>query len=123
MSNVGNVADDFIARAHTGKRVSVSMKLSHAENFLELLARGGVVCAKACLDAISDPELKRIVETLFFSTTAGAVVGGVVGFALGGPAGAQTGALVGGAAGLAIGVAAVTIQIAQRGDRIVITAN
>jgi len=123
VSVTADFAEGFLSRAHTGKRVSVSLKLSHAESFLGFLAREGVACAKACLDEISDPELRQIVKALFFSTTAGAVVGAMVGGALGGPAGAQTGALVGGAAGLAIGVVAVTIHIAQRGDRILVTAN
>jgi hypothetical protein len=122
MSNTADFAQDFIARARTGNRVSVSLKRSHMEGFLKVLARHSVAVADICLSQL-DPELRQIVLTLFFSTAAGAAVGASVGGRIGGPSGAAVGAMVGGAAGLAIGVVALTIHVAQRGDRIVVTAN
>ena len=70
MSNTADFAQDFIARARTGNRVSVSLKRSHMEGFLKVLARHSVAVADICLSQL-DPELRQIVLTLFFSTAAG----------------------------------------------------
>jgi len=106
--NVASYAEEFVRRARSGERVAISVAEEHAESFLFVLAREGIQLAKACLDGIQDPSMRRVIETIFFSTAGGAVLGATVGSFVAGPAGAQVGALVGAGVGLlAAGIALV----------------
>ncbi len=122
MASVAQMADAFVARARAGEKPTLSVKLDHAETFLNYLAREGITVARECLEQIADPRLREIVTTLFLTTAVGVAGGVVVGNALFGAPGAQVGAVIGGVVGLAVGVVALTIWIAERGDRIVVRA-
>lgn len=110
--NVASYADEFIARARNREKPTVRLQPKVAEAFLGQLAREGFEFAKECLDSIRDPELRRIIETIFFSTAAGAALGAVIGVAVAGPAGAQAGVVVG--AGLGFVAACIAIVVTAR---------
>jgi len=123
MATVADHASEFISRARAGESPSVFVPHKHLLSFLEMLKREGIDFTKACLAEISDPEMRKIVETIFFSTAIGAVVGAGVGAAVAGPPGAQVGAIIGGAAGFAAGCIAVSIVAYQKGDGLQISVN
>jgi hypothetical protein len=116
MGTVADYADEFVRKARSGENPSVFVPKQHLESFLEMLKREGIEFAKSCLTQISDPEMRKIVETIFFFTVIGATVGAGIGVAVAGPPGAQVGAIIGGAAGFAAGCIAVTVVAKQRGD-------
>jgi hypothetical protein len=122
MASVADFASEFARRAANGKKTSIFVSKQHLESFLLVLAREGMMFAQECLGRISDPEMRKIVETIFFSTAAGAVSGACIGGILGGPPGAQVGALVGASFGFAAGCVAVTITASQRGNGLVLSA-
>ncbi len=113
MPTVADVADDFVKRAQRGEKPKARVKRSHAESFLGELARLGIQVVRDCLDEISDPELRRIVEVIFFSTAAGAVGGAVIGGVVAGPPGAKVGAVVGAGLGFVAGCIAITVRLVQ----------
>jgi hypothetical protein len=121
METVADFAAEFLRRAQTGKKSSVYVSKAHAPTFLAALARDGVEFAKECLASISDPELRKIIETIFFSTVAGAAAGAGLGLLLAGPPGAQVGAVVGAGLGFAAGCVALTLRASQRGDGLVLS--
>ncbi len=82
MENVADFADDFARRARNGEKPKIRMDFQYAEAFLGQLARLGLSFAKESLDEISDPRLRRVIETLFFSTVAGAAAGLAIGMAV-----------------------------------------
>jgi hypothetical protein len=116
MPSVADFADEFAKRAANGKNPSVYVSRSHVESFLLVLAREGFSFAKEALEQITDPELRRIIETIFFSTVIGAGAGAVIGGAVAGPPGAQVGAVVGAGLGFAAGCIAITVTASQKGD-------
>jgi len=118
MNNVEDFAHEFHRRAAAGERPAVWVDKQHLTSFLGMLAREGVSFARYCLDQISDPEVRRIIETIFFATAGGAAIGGVVGAFVAGPAGAQVGALVGSGVGLVASAIALTITAEHRGNRV-----
>ena len=116
MDSVSDYANEFVRRAHSGENPSVFVTKKHLESFLKMLKREGVDLAKSCLTEISGPEMRKVVETIFFSSVAGAIVGAGIGVAMGGPPGAQVGAIIGVAVGFAAGCIAVTVVVKQRSD-------
>ena len=116
MPSVADFGDEFARRAAAGENPSVYVSKKHIEAFLLYLAREGFSFAKDALNQISDPEIRKIVETIFFSTVAGAGAGYFIGMAAGGPAGAQVGALVGTGLGFAAGCIAITITAKKPDD-------
>ena len=122
MATVEDFANEFIKRANAGETPRVRVHPEPAESFLVMLAREGFTLARAALDQISDPELRRIVETIFFATAAGTVTGAFIGWVIAGPSGAKTGALVGTGVGLAIGIVAVTLNVRQDGRDLIVEA-
>jgi hypothetical protein len=116
MASVADFANEFAKRAANGKNPSVYVSKSHVESFLLVLAREGFAFAKEALEQITDPDLRRIIETIFFSTVIGAGAGAVIGGVVAGPPGAQVGAAVGAGLGFAAGCIAITITAKQKGD-------
>lgn len=116
MASVADFATEFAKRAANGKNPSVYVSKSHVESFLLILAREGFAFAKEALEQITDPDLRRIIETIFFSTVIGAGAGAVIGGVVAGPPGAQVGAAVGAGLGFAAGCIAITITAKQNGD-------
>jgi hypothetical protein len=116
MASVADFAAEFARRAAAGQKSSVYVSKKHVESFLLVLAREGFLFAKEALDEISDPEMRKIVETIFFSTVAGAGAGALIGGVVAGPPGAQVGAAVGAGLGFAAGCIAITITAKQEGD-------
>jgi hypothetical protein len=116
MASVADFATEFAKRAANGNNPSVYVSKSHVESFLLVLAREGFAFAKEALEQITDPDLKRIIETIFFSTVIGASAGAVIGGVVAGPPGAQVGAAVGAGLGFAAGCIAITITAKQKGD-------
>lgn len=116
MASVADFASEFARRANNGSKPSTYVAKQHVESFLLILAREGFAFAREALDQISDPDIRKIVETIFFSTVVGAAGGAIVGGVVGGPPGAQVGAAIGAAAGFAAGCIAVTITAVQKGD-------
>lgn len=113
MTTIADFADEFARQARNGEAPRVKVAEEHAEVFLGALAREGFTLARLCLAEITDPELRRIVETVFFSTVAGAAAGAAIGGAVAGPPGAKVGALIGTGAGLAVGCLAVALTVRQ----------
>lgn len=93
MTSVASFADEFVGRAKRGEKPVVRVAKPYVEAFLGELARLGIEFAKDCLNGIRDPELRRVVETIFFSTVSGAVAGAAIGGAVAGPPGMQIRAL------------------------------
>lgn len=120
MARVADFASEFADKAKRGEKPSVYVSKRHAESFLRVLAREGFEFAKEALAQISDPELRRIIEAIFFSTVAGAAAGAAIGAAVAGPAGAQVGAAVGAGLGFVAGCVAVTITARQKDDGLVL---
>lgn len=116
MASVADFTAEFAKRAANGQKPSVYVSRNHVESFLLVLAREGFAFAREALDQINDPELRRIIETIFFSTVAGASAGALIGGVVAGPPGAQVGAAVGAGLGFAAGCVAVTITAKQKGD-------
>ena len=116
MASVADFATEFAKRAANGKNPSVYVSKLHVESFLLVLAREGFSFAKEALEQITDPDLRRIIETIFFSTVIGAGAGAVIGGVVAGPPGAQVGAAVGAGLGFAAGCIAITITAKQKGD-------
>ena len=75
MSSVADFADEFAKRVANGKKSSVYVSTAHLESFLLVLAREGFTFSRKALEQITDPEHKRIIETIFFSAVAGAGAG------------------------------------------------
>ena len=113
MENVASLAEEFVRRARNGKKPVVRLTPEYAESFLGELSRNGFEFAKACLKEISDPELRRIIEALFFSTVAGAGAGAAIGAVVAGPPGAQVGAVIGAGVGLVVGCVAIVVTARQ----------
>lgn len=113
MNTTADYADEFARRAKAGEKPTVRLKKKHAESFLGELSRLGFEFAKDCLSQIEDPELRRIIEAIFFSTAAGAVVGATIGGVVAGPPGVQVGLLVGAGLGFAAGCIAVVLRARQ----------
>jgi len=122
MATVYDYANDFIQKAKNGENPTARLDKDYAGSFLGVLAREGFTVAKKALDEIKDPELRRIVETIFFSTAAGTALGAAVGGTIGGRAGAAVGAVTGAAIGFAAGCIAVTLTVRQEGDALVVAA-
>jgi len=116
MASVADFATEFAKRAANGINPSVYVSKSHVESFLLVLAREGFAFANEALEQITDPDLRRIIETIFFSTVIGAGAGAVIGGVVAGPPGAQVGAAVGAGLGFAAGCIAITITAKQKGD-------
>lgn len=116
MGTVADYANEFVSRARAGEKPSIFVHKKHLLSFFEMLKREGVDFSKACLAEISDPEMRSIVEAIFFATAIGAVAGAAIGAAVAGPPGAQVGALVGGAAGFAAGCISVVVVAIQNGE-------
>ena len=121
MVSVEEHALEFARRAKAGESPSVSVSKKHAESFLAVLATQGLRFARECLDQISDPSLKTVIETLFFSTLAGAGAGAVVGVLVAGKKGAKVGAAVGTGLGFAAGYTALSLKARQQGDKVLLT--
>lgn len=117
MASVADHAEAFAHAAKSGRPARAVVDRRHAELFLRALLREGIAIAKDCLDAIGDPKLRRIVETVLFGTAAGAVLGAAVGACVGAPA---LGAGVGAAVGLAASAFAVVVTLGERDGRLVI---
>lgn len=115
MPTVEDFGNEFVRRAKNGEQPVVRVGKKHAETFLHLLAREGITFARACLDEIKDPELRRIIETVFFSAAAGAALGAAVGGIAAGPAGAKVGAAVGAGVGVVAAVIAIVVRAVQEG--------
>lgn len=113
--NVEDFANEFVRRARNGEKPTVRLKRNHAESFLIMLAREGIAFARECLAEIRDPQLREIIETLFFSAAAGAVIGATLGGLAGGPPGAKVGAAVGTAVGVVVGTLGLVIRAVQEG--------
>lgn len=113
MKNVASHAEEFGGRARSGERPVAHVRSEYAKAFLGQLLREGFVFVAACLKEISDPELRRIVETILFASAAGAAMGTMIGGIVGGPNGAQVGALVGAGIGALAGYTALAITIRQ----------
>ncbi len=111
--NVGDFADDFVRRAQAGQHPTIRVPSAYAAAFLMAIEPSFRLAAD-CLERISDPELRRIIEAIFYSTAAGAVVGLTIGGICAGPAGAKVGAAVGGAAGMVIGCVGVMVLSARQ---------
>lgn len=116
--NVADFAYKFLRRAEDGKRPSIDVEKHFLEDFLGVLAREGVLFARHCVDQIRDPEVRSIIETVFFATAGGAVLGATVGLMVAGPVGAQVGAAVGTVVGVVSAVAALVITAESRGNRV-----
>lgn len=116
MTSVADFASEFARRAASGQNPSIYVAKAHVESFLLVLAREGFNFAKSALEQITDPDLRRIIETIFFSTIAGAGAGAAIGAMVAGPPGAQVGAAVGAGLGFAAGCIAITITAKQQGD-------
>jgi hypothetical protein len=116
MFSVADFATEFAKRAASGNKPSVYVSRSHVESFLLVLAREGFSFAKEALEQITDPELRKIIETIFFSTVIGAGAGAVIGVVVAGPPGAQVGAVVGAGLGFAASCIAITITARQKGE-------
>lgn len=114
MTTVADYASEFADRARKGERPVARVGMEYVEAFLGQLFREGFAFAAKCLEHISDPHLRRIIEAIFFSTTAGAAVGAAIGGAVGGPGGAQVGAAVGAGVGLLASCVAIVITARQR---------
>ena len=114
MASVADFAGQFADKVKKGQKPSVYVSKAHAESFLIVLAREGFEFAKEALAQISDPDLRRIIEAIFFSTVAGAAAGAAIGAALAGPAGAQVGVVVGAGVGFVAGCVAVTLTARQK---------
>lgn len=117
MTNVASHAHEFVRRVFHGEHPVARVAIQYAEAFLGQLSREGFVLARECLKSISDPELRRIVETIFFSATAGALMGSAIGGAVGGPGGAKVGALVGAGLGTFAGCLAIVLTVNQEQGR------
>jgi hypothetical protein len=117
VTNVASHAREFGRRAKKGEHPVAHVAVEYAEAFLGQLFREGFVLASDCLENISDPELRRIVETIFFSATAGALMGAAIGGAVGGPGGAKLGAMVGAGLGTFAGCVAIVITLDQEQGR------
>jgi hypothetical protein len=92
--------------AELGTRfVSVSAK---AFDLVTELAAEGVALSKTCVEQISDPELRRIVEVMLFSSASGALLGMAVG-GLAGGACIQVGVLLGAGVGFSAALAALAL--------------
>lgn len=116
MASVADFATEFAKRAANGKNPSVYVSKSHVKSFLLVLAREGFAFAREGLEQITDPDLRKIIETIFFSTVIGAGTGAVIGGVVAGPPGAKVGAAVGAGLGFAAGCIAITITAKQKGD-------
>ena len=113
MTSIADLVAKFLEGKANGSVKSVKVPASDFDQFIIELARHGFRFANAVLDEL-DPEAKRIVKTILYSTSAGAVVGGVIGFAVTRtPAGAQAGAAIGAGIGLIAGAAAVAITVTK----------
>ena len=119
-ASVADLASAFVERAKRNEKPAVLVKKEHLESFAFVVMREGISLAKGCLEAISDPEVRRILEALFFSTAAGALVGAGVGAFVAGPAGAQVGAAVGAGVGFVSACVALAITAEMRGDRVLL---
>jgi hypothetical protein len=117
VNNVASHAEEFGRRAKDGKRPIARVAMEYAEAFLGQLLREGFAFATECLENISDPELRRIVEAILFSAAAGAGLGAAIGAAVGGPGGAQVGAVVGAGLGVLAGCVAIIITVQQEQGR------
>lgn len=117
MKTVADQAQAFASAAKEGRKVRATVDKRHAASFLQMLAREGLAIARDGLELITDPELRRIVETVLGSTLSGAVLGGAVGMAFGAP---EVGAVVGAGVGLVAGVFAVVVTLSQRDGRLVV---
>jgi hypothetical protein len=115
MATVDDFGNEFVRRAREGGKPVARVKKKHAESFFNVLAREGIEFARSCLDEIKDPELRRIIEAIFFSAAAGAALGLTIGGMAAGPAGAKVGALVGASIGVAAAVVAIVVQAVQEG--------
>lgn len=116
--NVADFANEFLRRAASGQRPTITVDKEYLEDFLGVLAREGVRFARHCLDQISDAEVRRIIETVFFATAGGAAIGATVGLMAAGPAGAQVGALVGAGVGFVTAIGALVITAESRGSSV-----
>lgn len=113
MSVVADYADEFARRAQRGEKPTARLKQKHAASFLGALSRYGFELAKDCLNQIEDPELRQIIEAIFFSTIAGAAAGAAIGGVVAGPPGAQVGVIIGAGAGFVAGCVAVVLKARQ----------
>jgi hypothetical protein len=120
---VAAIVNEFAAVARSGTKARVVLAKRHAQSFLEMLAREGFAFARDALKQISDPDLRRMVETIFFSGIAGASAGATIGFLVGGPAGAQVGAGIGLATGVVAAAISLTIHAHQQGEKLVLEVN
>ena len=84
MDNVANYAAEFARCAKNGEKPVIRVKKEYAESFFGELKREGFEFVKECLERISDPDLRRIIEAIFYSTVAGAAAGALIGTAVGG---------------------------------------
>lgn len=117
MTSVASHAEEFGRRAREGKRPVARVAVEYAEAFLGQILREGFAFAADCLANISDPELRRVVESILYAAAAGAGLGAVIGGAVGGPGGAQVGALVGAGLGVVAACVGIVVSLQQEQGR------
>lgn len=115
MESVEDFADEFYRRARNGEQPKVRILPEYAEAFLGQLCRLGLSFSRSCLNEISDPQLRRVIEGLFFPTVAGALVGLAIGAAIEAVPVAKSVA-VGAACGFAVGFTSLVICALQDPD-------
>lgn len=113
MDNVASYAAEVARRAKNGAKPVIRVKKEYAESFFGELKREGFEFVKECLERISDPDLRRIIEAIFYSTVAGAAAGALIGTAVGGAPGAKVGAAVGAGVGFVAACVAVAVTARQ----------
>jgi uncharacterized membrane protein len=121
MTTVYDCAMSFIQRAQRGEKPKAHLTKEYSGSFLAILAREGFSLSRHALDQISDPELRRIVETMIYSSVAGALAGATVGGMIAGQPGVVVGAAVGTVVGFTASCIALTLTIEQRGSELVVS--
>jgi hypothetical protein len=104
-----------MSRARNAIRPTIRIELQPLQvtgrDTLRRVTRGATIEAvslsKNCLDTISDPELRRIIEAILFAAAAGGLLGIAVGSLAGCAACVHVGALV----GVGVGMAAASVAL------------
>lgn len=122
MTTVADFVREFMARAARGERPVARVKEKHAATLVAMLVREGVGIAQGCLEAIRDPEARRVVETILFAAAGGAALGATIATVVAGSAAAPVGAAIGAGIGAVAGIVAVVVTLqfdATRGELVV----
>lgn len=112
MASAADFADEFVSKARAGARPKVRVQKQYVAAFLGQLIREGIRLANDCLDHVSDPQLREIIQTMLMSAAAGALLGAAVGSTTG-PQGAKIGAAIGAGIGVAAAVLAIVIRLRE----------